>query len=125
MRKPYAKTLCLPFCYHDTPMGSYGLRSGLVSFMLWITDVLEGVFVDNFVVIPRVNDGCAWFVVRTDGGLLSERDLGELFDADIGGTDVGQYLRGRVTVRRVDIGDMSEYVRDELALLEIVKADVL
>lgn len=78
---------------------------------------------DNFVVVPRVEDGCAWFIIRTDGGELSVRDLGELFDADIGATEVGKYLREHVTIRRVDITGMSEYVRGELELLEIVRGD--
>jgi len=125
MRKPYTKTLCLPFCYHDTPVLGFGLCFGNTSTRLWIRDVLKGVFVDNLVVVPRMNDGCVWFVVRHDGGQLSERDLGELFDGDIGGTDVGQYLRGHVTVRRVPVDGLSDYVRSELELLEIVRGDML
>jgi len=125
MRKPYMKTLHSVFWGCDTPMVVHSLRSAFTSVIVWITTIFGEVFVDNFVVVPRVNDGCAWFFVRVDGGELSERDLGELFDADIGATEVGQYLREHVTVRRVDITGMSKYVQGELWLQEMVRGDVL
>jgi hypothetical protein len=125
MRKPYTKTLHSVFWGCDTPKVVLSLRSGLGSCMVWITTIFGEVFVDNFVVVPRVNDGCAWFIIRTDGGGLSERDLPELFDADVCSTQVGQYLREHVTVRRVDITGMSEYVQGELWLQELVRSDVL
>lgn len=125
MRKPYTKTSHSVFWGCDTPKGALSLHSGCGSYSLWITTDFEEAFVDNFVVVPRVNDGCAWFFIRTDGGKMSERDLGELFDADIGATEVGQYLREHVTVRRVDITGMSGYVQGELLLQEMVRGDVL
>jgi hypothetical protein len=125
MRKPYTKTLHSVFWGCDTPMVAFRLRSAFTSVRMWITTIFEEVFVDNFVVVPRVNDGCAWFFVRTDGGQLSERDLVELFDADVCSTEVGKYLRQHVTVRRVDISGMSEYVQGELWLQELVRSDVL
>jgi hypothetical protein len=125
MRKPYTKTSHSVFWGCDTPMVVHSLRSAFTSVRMWITTIFEEVFVDNFVVVPRVNDGCAWFIIRTDGGQLSEGDLGELFDGDIGSTDVGRYLREHVTVRRVDITGMSKYVQGELLLQEMVRGDVL
>jgi hypothetical protein len=88
---------------------------------VWISTDFEEVFVDNFVVVPRMSEDVVWFVVRVDGGGFTARDVSELCDADIGGTEFGQYLRSQVTVRRVDVSDFSEYVKEELRLREIVE----
>jgi hypothetical protein len=121
MRKPYTKTLHSVFLVRDTPMTVFRLRSGWNCCRVWISQVFEEVFVDNFVVVPRMNDEVVWFMVRVDGGGFTGRDVGELCDGDIGGTEFGQYLRSQVTVRRVDVSDFSEYVKEELRLREIVE----
>ena len=79
---------------------------------------------DNFVVVPRMSEECVWFVTRVDGGGFTGRDVSELCDGDIGGTEFGQYLRSQVTVRRVDVSNFSEYVKEELMLREVVEGDV-
>jgi hypothetical protein len=91
---------------------------------VWISNDFEEVFVDNCVVVPRMVEECVWFVTRVDGGGLTGRDLPELFDGDIGATEFGEYLRRNVLVRRVDVSDFSEYVKEELRLREVVEGEL-
>jgi hypothetical protein len=74
--------------------------------------------VDNCVVVPRMLNECVWFMTRVDGGGFTGRDVPELFDGDVGSTElVGIYV-ANVLVRRVDVSDFSEYVKGELRLRE-------